>query len=222
MGQEELQNVNNNLRIENISDKSFSPFGKIVENYDFSEVINYMEGKTSIPDEGNIYVASVPEMEQLRVKELLENGFYGEMPIQIGYCNGKNSTLNGLEYHMGSEINIAVTDMVLILGKLQDVEDNKYDVENTRIFFVEKGKAIQLYETTLHFSPCKTSSDGFKCIVVLPKGTNEPLDNPKTKFGDKLLFARNKWLLAHPDRKVLMNKGAYPGITGENIEIKIK
>lgn len=222
MGQEELQNVSNNLRIENISDESFSLFGKIVENYDFSEVIDYMEGKTSIPDEGNIYVASVPEMEQLRVKELLENGFYGEMPIQIGYCNGKNSTLNGLEYHMGSEINIAVTDMVLILGKLQDVVDNKYDVENTRIFFVEKGKAIQLYETTLHFSPCKTNSDGFKCIVVLPKGTNEPLDNPKTKFGDKLLFARNKWLLAHPDRKVLIDKGAYPGITGENIEIKIK
>lgn len=222
MGLKELQEVNGNLKLESVSDESFSLFGKIVENYDFSEVIDYMEGKTSIPDEGNIYVASVPEMEQLRVKELLENGFYGEMPIQIGYCNGKNSTLNGLEYHMGSEINIAVTDMVLILGKLQDVVDNKYDVENTRIFFVEKGKAIQLYETTLHFSPCKTNSDGFKCIVVLPKGTNEPLDNPKTKFGDKLLFARNKWLLAHPDRKVLIDKGAYPGITGENIEIKIK
>ncbi|MEN6323599.1 MAG: DUF4867 family protein [Proteiniphilum sp.] len=221
MGQQAIQNANSNLKIENISDESFSPFGKIIDQYDFSEVINYMEEKTIIPEEGNIYVASVPEMEQFGVKESLEKGFYGEMPIQLGYCNGRNSTLNGLEYHKGSEINIAVTDMVLILGKLQDVVDNKYDAENTKVFFVEKGKAIQLYETTLHFSPCKTTPDGFKCIVVLPKGTNEPLDNPKTKFGDKLLFARNKWLLAHPDRKPLMDKGAYPGIIGDNIEVKI-
>lgn len=221
MGLKELQEVNGNLKLESVSDESFSLFGKIVANYDFSEVINYMERKTTIPDEGNIYIPSVPEMEQFKIKELLENGFYGEMAIQIGYCNGKNSTLNGLEYHMGSEINIAVTDMVLILGRLQDVVDGKYNANNVKIFFVEKGEAIQLHETTLHFSPCKTSSDGFKCIVVLPKGTNKPLDNPKTKYGDVLLFARNKWLLAHPDRKVLIDKGAYPGIIGENIEIKI-
>ena len=46
------------------------------------------------------------------------------MPIQIGYCNGPNSTLNGLEYHKSSEINIAITDMVLLLGKVQEVENN--------------------------------------------------------------------------------------------------
>lgn len=219
MGQEALQNANCNLKIENISDESFTPFGKIIDQYDFFEMINYMEEKTIIPEEGNIYVASVPEMEQFGVKESLQNGFYGEMPIQLGYCNGRHSTLNGLEYHLGSEINIAVTDMVLILGKLQYIVDDKYDAENTRIFFVEKGKAIQLYETALHFSPCKTTPGGFKCIVVLPKGTNKSLDNPKTKFGDKFLFARNKWLLAHPDRKPLLDKGAYS--EGENIEIKI-
>ena len=101
------------------------------------------------------------------------------MPIEIGYCNGQNSTLNGLEYHIGSEINVAVTDLVLMLGKLQDVDNYQYKTEDVEIFFVKKGTALQLYETTLHFSPSKTDLKGFKCIVILPRGTNEPLKNGK-------------------------------------------
>jgi len=181
--------------------------------------LDYMERETSIPEEGNIYKASVPEMEQLKVMDYLQYGFYGELLIQIGYCNGRNSTLNGLEYHIGSEINIAVTDLILLVGKLQDVLNEKYESKDVDAFFVPKGTALQMYETTLHFAPCKTSAEGFKCIVILPRGTNEPLENDKAKYGDKLLFARNKWLLAHPERKPLMEKGAWPGITGDNIEV---
>ncbi len=217
----ELAKLNDRILIKDVQDGSFMPYGKIITSYDFSDLIDYMEKETGVPDQGNIYKASVPELEQFPVKEKLENGFYGEMPIEIGYCNGQNSTLNGLEYHIGSEINVAVTDLVLMLGKLQDVSNDKYKAEDVEAFFVKKGMAIQLYETTLHFSPCKTDSKGFKCIVILPRGTNEPLKNNKATYGDKFLFARNKWLLAHPERKPLMEKGAWPGITGENIEIKI-
>ena len=217
----ELVKLNDRMLIRDVHDGSFVPYGKIITSYDFSDLMDYMEKETGVPDQGNIYKASVPELEQFPVKEKLENGFYGEMPIEIGYCNGQNSTLNGLEYHIGSEINVAVTDMVLMVGRLQDVVDDKYKAEDVDVFFVKKGTALQLYETTLHFSPCKTDQKGFKCIVILPKGTNEPLKNDKAEYGDKLLFARNKWLLAHPERKPLMEKGAWPGITGENIEIKI-
>lgn len=221
MGIEELVRLNSHLNIKNVSDRAFSTYGKVITDYDFSEIINFMENKTEIPEEGNIYVASIPEMEQSYVNEKLEKGFYGEMPIQIGFCNGQNSTLNGLEYHLGSEINIAVTDMVLMLGKLQDVLNDKYNATDVEIFFVKKGTAIQLYETSLHFAPCKTTQEGFKCVVVLPRGTNEPLKSGKSEFGNKMLFAKNKWLLAHPERKPLMEKGAWPGIIGDNLEIKI-
>ena len=217
---EKLVELNNHLIIQDVRKGSFSQYGKIITNYDFSALINFMEKKTVIPGLGIIYKASVTELEQFKIKEYLENGFYGEMPIQIGYCNGRNSTLNGLEYHIGSEINIAVTDLVLILGKLQDVTSNKYKAEKAEIFFVKKGMALQLYETTLHFAPCQTNTEGFKCMVILPKGTNEPLKNDKTKYGDTLLFAKNKWLLAHPDREALVKNRAWAGITGENIEIK--
>ncbi|MBU3160996.1 DUF4867 family protein [Clostridium frigoris] len=219
---EELIKINDHIEIKDIHNDAFVKYGKILEDYKFDELIQYMEKETVISASGNTYIASVNEMEKTKVRERLENEFYGEMPIEIGYCNGPNSTLNGLEYHIGSEIDVAVTDMVLLLGALQDVKQNKYDASKVEAFFVKKGTAIQIYETTLHFGPCKVEEEGFKCIVILPKGTNEPLKADTSKYKDVLLFARNKWLLAHPDRKPLMEKGAYAGIVGENIEIKIK
>ena len=221
MNIKELNQRNSHLIIREVTEQSFREYGKIVSGYDFSEMLDYMERETAVPEGGNIYKASVPELEAFSVFEQLSKGFYGEMPIQAGYCNGPNSTLNGLEYHIGSEIDVAVTDLVLLLGKLQDVANDQYPVEKVTAFFVPKGTALQLYETTLHFAPCKTDAGGFKCIVILPRGTNEPLENDKAKYGDKLLFARNKWLLAHPERKPLMEKGAWPGIIGNNIEVNI-
>ena len=219
MNIKKLNELNPNLNIKEVNDLSFKEYGKIISGYDFSDLLDYMERETSIPEEGNIYKASIPEMEQFKVMDYLQYGFYGELLIQIGYCNGRNSTLNGLEYHIGSEINIAVTDLILLVGKLQDVLNEKYESKDVDAFFVPKGTALQMYETTLHFAPCKTSAEGFKCIVILPRGTNEPLENDKAGYGDKLLFARNKWLLAHPERKPLMEKDAWPGIIGDNIEV---
>lgn len=221
MNQQELAKLNPHIKINSPYDDSFIKYGKVITDYDFSSIIEYMEGNTSIPQGGNIYLASVPDMEDTEIKNRLQNEFYGEMPIEIGYCNGPNSTLNGLEYHIGSEIDIAVTDLVLLLGQLKDVNDNRYSSSKVEAFFIPRGTAVQIYETTLHFGPCKTSEQGFKCIVILPEGTNEPLKNDRSTHKDKLLFARNKWLLAHPDRKNLIENGACPGIDGENIEIKI-
>ncbi|MDR0712925.1 MAG: DUF4867 family protein [Bacteroidales bacterium] len=219
---EKLIRQNRHLSFKDVHEASFRIYGAVVTDYDFTEALDYMVRETPIPEEGNIYRASVTELEQTPVKERLEKGFYGEMPIQIGYCNGRNSTLNGLEYHLGSEIDVAVTDLVLLLGRLQEAVEGRYRSEDVEAFFVPQGTAVQLYETTLHFSPCKVSPEGFKCIVILPRGTNESLENGKTRYGNKYLFARNKWLLAHPDRKPLMEKGAWPGIVGVNIEVKIK
>ncbi|MEH7071381.1 DUF4867 family protein, partial [Priestia megaterium] len=163
----------------------------------------------------------VTEMENTIIKNQLQEALYGEMSIQIGYCNGPNSTLNGLEYHKSSEINIAITDMVLLLGKVQEVENNVFHSNDVIAFFVPKGTAVELYSTTLHFAPCKVNNEGFKTIVILPKGTNDPLSTniQKRTKEDELLFMKNKWLIAHPEREQLINKGAHPGIKGENIKV---
>ncbi|MFS3930098.1 DUF4867 domain-containing protein [Priestia aryabhattai] len=215
---EQLKSLNSHLSFYHVEEKQFKNYGKVITDYNFDEIKAYME-EIQIPSEGNIYVASDSIMEEKSLKKQIEANSYGQMPIQIGYCNGLNTSLNGLEYHQGNEINFAVTDMVLLLGKVQDISEGLYDSKNVDAFFIPEGTAVELYGTTLHFAPCKVTDEGFKTIVILPKGTNEPLAGGVDSKSDQLLFMKNKWLLAHPNRKILIDKGAHPGIKGDNIQV---
>lgn len=220
MSLERLRELNTHIEIKEVADKDFKKYGRIVDGYDFAEMIYYMKNNISLPAEGNLYIASVKEMEELPLSEEIRNEFFGEMPMEIGYCVGRGFTLNGLEYHKGSEINVAVTNFVLLLGKIEDIDDNKYDSKLVEAFFVPEGIAVELYGSTLHFAPCKVNEEGFKAIVILPAGTNAPLESKtKNSCEGELLFAKNKWLIVHPSRKVLIEKGAHIGIVGENVEI---
>ncbi len=217
-----LKQLNPALQIKSILDEAFLKYGKVLDQYDFSQCIEITKTK-GIPDSGNVYVASDDELMSTTIAKELSNRFYGNMPIQIGYCNGNSTMLNALEYHKGSEIDVAVTDLVLILADIRDIKDNQLPSTSTEIFFVPQGTAVELYGTTLHFAPCKVSDNGFMSIIVLPEGTNQPLPSIPSPIceEDKLLWMQNKWLIAHKD-SIPASKGACAGITGENIEIKYK
>ena len=70
----------------------------------------------------------------------------------------------------------------------------KFTIDN-RELTVPKGTTIEVYATTLHFCPCEVTVSGFSCIVGLQRGTNHPLEDRK----QGLLWAKNKWLLAHEE-----------------------
>ena len=213
----------NDVKIHSVFDEAFRTFGNIVEGYDFDDLTKYMTEQTEIPESGNVYVASVEEMEKFPVAKQIQSEVYGGMPIQIGYCNGRNSTYNGFEYHKGSEINVAITDFMLVLGHTWLIaKDHTYRIEDATVFFVPKKTAIEMFQTTLHLSPCKVSDEGFKGIVILPKGTNTPLDvAPQNREGEnRLLLQKNKWVIAHPAREPLIKQGAFAGLLGENKELK--
>ena len=218
----ERLNEVNGVNVYSVFDDEFKPYGRIVKGYNFTELVDYMENETEIPETGNVYVPSVEKMEKTAAFGIIEDALYGGMPIQIGYCNGRNTTYNGFEYHKGSEINFAVTDFVLVLGHTWQLKDNKFYVGDEKVFFVPKGTALEMYQTTLHLSPCRVCDSGFKDIVILPRGTNTPLEN-KVKTADNesvLLLQKNKWVIAHKDREPLIKQGAYAGLIGENKEIK--
>lgn len=212
----------NDVRVYSVFDDAFKTYGKVVDGFDFSEPVAYMLDKTDIPEENNIYIPSDEELEKFTVFKSVQNVIYGSMPIQAGYCNGKNSAYNGFEYHKGSEINIAVTDFMLVLGHIWQIENNCFYVGNEKVFYVPKETGVEFYQTTLHLSPCKCSDEGFKNIVVLPKGTNIPLDEKEKSNNteSKLLLQKNKWVIAHKDREPLIKQGAFAGLIGENKELK--
>ncbi len=217
----ERLNKVNDVKIHSVFSADFKPFGRVLEGYDFSDLISYMENETPIPENGNIYIPSDDNMEKFPICETVKNTVFGEMPIQIGYCNGRNTTYNGFEYHKAPEINVAVTDFMLVLGHSFEIENNTYKIEQAKVFFVPKGTAIEMFGTTLHLSPCRVCDEGFKGIVILPKGTNTPLESKTvTDEESKLLLQKNKWVIAHKDREPLIKQGAVAGVIGENKELK--
>lgn len=220
----EILNAVNDVPVLSVFDPAFAPYGRVIEGCDFSRTDEYMLKKTEIPESGNIYVPSVPELEESELKSDIENTLYGSMPVQIGFCNGRNTTYNGFEYHKCSEINYAVTPFMLVLGHVWDIRDNTYDIRSAQVFFVPAGTAIEMYQTTLHLSPCRVCDEGFKDIVILSRGTNTPLEYKKTNADPEsvLLLQRNKWVIAHPEREPLIKQGAHPGVIGENKELFYK
>lgn len=206
------------MQIYQITDSKFRKYGRILKNVTTDALLQAME-HTPLPEDV-IYIPSDPALEALPVCQQFQNEVYGELPIQIGYCNGNNYLLNAVEYHRSSEINVAQKDLILLLGCQQDItEDFTYDTSKIEAFLLPAKTAVEIYATTLHYAPCNADKDGFRCVVVLPKDTNLELNTShKTEDEDKLLTAKNKWLIAHKDSG--LEGQAFIGLIGENISVK--
>jgi hypothetical protein len=209
--------MNMGMTVKKVTDSAFKAYGRVITGYDFSGLLKAME-QTPLPEDV-IYIPSLPEMEALPAAKELGNGIYGQMPIQIGCCNGHNKKLNAVEYHRDSEVDIAVDDLILILGKQQDIEeDHTYDTSRMEAFLVPAGTAVEVYATTLHYAPCHVKDEGFRCVIVLPKDTNLDMEPVEVKDPeDRLLFARNKWLIGHAEGG--LPEGAFIGLKGENLSV---
>ena len=154
------------MKILSVKDPEFRKYGRVIEGIDFSNIIKEM-GNTPCPDDV-VYVPSVKELEACPEYKQIAESLYGGMPIQIGYCNGNNVLLNAVEYHRDSEINVAVTDCVMIWGDEADVtEDYTYDTSKMVAFHLPSGTAVECFATTLHYAPCSAKSFSNRTICYL-------------------------------------------------------
>lgn len=208
------------MKIESVFDRAFAPYGKVLPGYDTSELLEALEKYTPLPEETD-YVASQPELEALPIAEKLAVNAYGGMPIQLGWCNGHNTRLNCLEYHRDSEINCGTSDFILLVAREDDIVDGSLDTDRVRAFRVPRGVVVEVYATTLHYAPCSAAKgEGFRVLVALPRGTNGPKPEMESlNDEDKLLWACNKWLLAHAESSEAA-QGAVVALKGVNVDIR--
>ncbi len=206
-----LQRANPHMAIHSVRDDAFRAYGRVIEaNTD--AFCAAAEAAVEFPEAGSCYQASVPELETLMEAAVLREQYCGQMDEQIGLCWGYNQRMDALEWHTCNEINIAVRDLVLLLAKRSDMDaDGRLDAAKVKAFYLEKGDMAEVYSDTLHFCPCQVNKDGFSCVVGLQRGTNLPLNGEQG-----LLWAKNKWLLAHEQNTALVQRGAFSGIYGEN------
>ncbi|MBO5322056.1 MAG: DUF4867 family protein [Clostridia bacterium] len=213
---ENLKKLNPEIDFYDVTDKEFASFGRILKTFDTTEIIEVAK-KISNPDSGSSYVPSCEDFEKLQIATDIKDECFGTLPTQIGYCWGHNALMNATEWHSCSEVNIAVTPLVLILGHIWDIENGMIDSSKFKAFYLPAGTVVEVYATSLHYCPCEVEDSGFGCVVGLPKDTNTNLEiEPQ----DKLLFRKNKWIIAHCENEALINRGIFAGITGTNYEIK--
>lgn len=207
------------MKILSVFDPEFASYGAVLEGYDFSEMIDILKTTEFHPGEV-LYRPSHAALEATAAAKQLQQHYYGDMPIQVGICNSQNTTLNCLEYHRDDEINVCATDIILLLAKQEEMENFTIDTSKVKAFLAPAGTAVMLRSSALHYAPCHVGvGNRFYVAIVLPRNTNTDMPIPAPKCQeDKLLWARNKWLMAHPDAPEAA-QGAYVGLTGKNITI---
>ena len=208
------------MKIIPVTDKSFAPYGRVVNGYDTAGILKALAETTPCPNDV-VYFPKVDTLHAAPGAEALGEALFGGMPFQLGCCNGHNTKLNCLEYHRDSEFNLGTEDFILLLAKMDDIENDVLDTAKAKAFFVPKGVLVEVYATSLHYAPCHNDpAKGFRVLVALPLNTNTEY-RPGTGKNtlDKTLWARNKWLLAHAESSEA-KEGAYIGLKGENIDIQ--
>lgn len=205
------------MKILPITDASFADYGRVVEGYDTAALLDALR-KTPCTD-AVVYVPRDETLHQAPGAEQIGEQLYGGMPFQLGWCNGHNTRLNCLEYHRDSEFNLGTEDFILLIAKQGEIENGVLDTARVKAFRVPAGVMVECYATTLHYAPCQASLDqGYQVLVGLPLNTNTDYRRGGVNVMDRQLWARNKWLIAHPDTSEAA-EGAFVGLTGENIDI---
>lgn len=201
----------------------FERFGKVIPNVDTAKVGSLLQ-QLPCPSDSVTYVPSEPVLETPDLMADMQNRVFGGLPIEIGYCSGHSRTLNALEYHRNSELNIAGTDILLMLAPMSAIKDGIVDTQAVETFFCPKGTAVLFYETTLHYAPSHVRpEDGFRVAVVLPRGTNTDKITGVDAKGDAelgMVTANNKWLMAHKDSPEGRGHISTGRLVGANITLK--
>lgn len=212
-----LRNANPQIKIYSVNDPEFIPYGTVIRA-DTADICAKAETAAEFPAEGSRYVPSLEAIDVSPEAEVIRKINCGGLDEQIGLCWGHSNTLNALEWHTCNEFNIAVRELVLLLAKRGDIDENgRLDSAKVRAFYLRQGEMIEVYSDTLHFCPCEVSREsGFSCIVALQRGTNLPLSEGERR---NRLWAKNKWLIAHEKNTGLVARGAFAGIYGENWKI---
>lgn len=129
------------MEILKVTDAEFKTYGKVLEGYDMTDLLKAME-HAPLPLDEVIYELSIEELEGLKIADEMKERAYGGLEIQIGYCNGNNKKLNAVEYHRSSELDIAVDDLILLLGCCTS-EDTNTELTEVQKKTIEEAKKAE-------------------------------------------------------------------------------
>ena len=210
------------MKIYSVNDPEFKPYGRVVTGLEAAKAEILQALATTPLPEATDYVAEEPVLQELPAMVEVSEHLFGGMPVQLGWCNGHNTQLNCLEYHRASEFNLGARDFILLVAHRWEIEDGKLDTACVKAFRVPAGTLVEVFNTTLHYTPCMVDDGGFQVMVALPAGTNGPRPEAAADMpaaGDSYCYWKaDKWVLCHADSPKAA-EGGYVGLTGKNLDI---
>jgi hypothetical protein len=225
-----LERANPALALLSVDDGGFGIYGRVLTAYNAGEMIERATAILPNMPDAVVYEPAVTALEApCSFNTRIAQQVFGGMPVQVGWCYGHNLRMGALEYHKSNEVLVCLTDVVLLVGHIDDIvmadaspQEIVYNADDVEVFLAPAGAVIEFHPWCLHFAPIHARTDeGFATLVYLPKGTNEPLPFAPEQTGEgQLLFAVNKWLIAHADATELVEQGAYVGIFGSDITVE--
>ena len=118
------------MHIYSVNDPEFKSYGNVWDDVPSELTSPVLEALSATPiPEGSKYVASAPELEDVKDADKLGFLMFGGRPFQLGWCNGHNTQLNCLEYHRASEFNLGARDFILLVAHRWEIEGGKLDVD---------------------------------------------------------------------------------------------
>ena len=122
------------------------------------------------------------------------------------------------------EFNLGARDFILLVAHRWEIEDGKLDTACVKAFRVPAGTLVEVFNTTLHYTPCMVDDGGFQVMVALPAGTNGPRPEAAADMpaaGDSYCYWKaDKWVLCHADSPKAA-EGGYVGLIGKNLDIAV-
>lgn len=212
------------MKIYSVNDPEFKPYGRVVTGLEAAKAEILQALATTPLPEATDYVAEEPVLQGLPAMVEVSKHLFGGMPVQLGWCNGHNTRLNCLEYHRASEFNLGARDFILLVAHRWEIEDGKLDTACVKAFRVPAGTLVEVFNTTLHYTPCMVDDGGFQVMVALPAGTNGPRPEAAADMpaaGDSYCYWKaDKWVLCHADSPKAA-EGGYVGLIGKNLDIAV-
>ncbi|WP_125702502.1 DUF4867 family protein [Lacticaseibacillus daqingensis] len=215
---EQLRQLNPDRQIRTLDEPEFARFGLVYAQYPLHELDQFM-ATISIPAGANVYTPTNPAMERLPIIQTIGADVFAGLPIEAGECAGHSTALTAVEYHQGSELNIFSTPVVMVLGKRSQMHAGQFNAaQDAQLFYVPAGTVVEFFSDTLHYSPCEVTTAGFKFVVMLLRGSNQPL--PADFHSDNsLIVKQNKFQVVHASRTDKIAQGAQVGVIGELVRI---
>lgn len=105
---DKIRSMNESYTIHEMTDPKFNEFGRILKEYDLTEVENYSSKNIEVPNEGSYYVPSNSSLEGYDIIQEIRADIFAGLPVQAGISAGHNSTFSAFEFHQGSEVCITV------------------------------------------------------------------------------------------------------------------